>query len=108
MNSILQGTTPTLTINVNPNDLKLADIEELELTFKQNTNLVYKHKEDCVIDYEANTISYHFSEQETFELVPARALNWQLRFLMPDNNVIGTVINQIKVSDLISTEVMTE
>ena len=106
MNSILQGTTPTLTINVNPKDLELVDIEELELTFRQNTNPVYKHKEDCDIDYENNTISYHFTERETLHMLTAKTLNWQLRFLMPDGNITGTPISQIKISDLLSTEEM--
>ena len=108
MNSILQGTTPTLTITVNPDDLLLSNITDLELTFQQMGDPIYKRQADCVIDYEANTISYHFTEEETFDLMPTRVLNWQLRLLMPDGNVIGTKIAQISASDLLSTEVMSE
>lgn len=31
---ILQGTTPTLTITVNPDELLLSDVTEIELTFQ--------------------------------------------------------------------------
>ena len=107
MNSILQGTTPTLTIAVDPDDLLLSDIVELELTFQQADIVTYKYLSDVVIDAEANTLSYHFMQEETLALIPTRALNWQLRFIMPDGNIIGTTIAQISVSDLISDEVMT-
>ena len=107
MNSILQGTTPTLTIAVDPADLLLSNINDLELTFQQVGDPVYKHMSDVSIDTDANTISYHFTQEETLALIPTRLLNWQIRFLMPDENVIGTTIAQINVSDLISDEVMT-
>ena len=106
MNSILQGTTPTLTITVNPDDLLLSNILDLELTFQQVGEPVYKHMSDVSIDTEANALSYHFTQEETLALIPTRLLNWQIRFLMPDGNVIGTTIAQINVSDLISDEVM--
>lgn len=107
MNSILQGTTPTLTILVDTADLLLSDIVELELTFQQVGDPVYKHMPDVSIDTDANTISYHFTQEETLALIPTRQLNWQIRFEMPDGNIIGTTIAQINVSDLISDEVMT-
>lgn len=106
MNSILQGTTPTLTIAVDQDDLLLSDIVELELTFQQVGDPVYKHMPDVTIDTETNTISYHFTQEETLALIPTRLLNWQIRFRMPDGNIIGTTVAQISVSDLISDEVM--
>lgn len=107
MNSILQGTTPTLTIAVDQADLPLSNITDLELTFQQMGDPVYKHMADVTIDTEANTISYHFTQTETLALIPTRELNWQIRFLLPDGNVVGTTVAQINVSDLISDEVMT-
>jgi hypothetical protein len=106
MNSILQGTTPTLTIAVDQDDLLLSDIVALELTFQQVGDPVYKHKPDVTIDTEANTVSYHFTQAETLALIPSRLLNWQIRFALPDGNIVGTPVAQISVSDLISNEVM--
>lgn len=107
MNSILQGTTPTLTIAVDQADLLLSDIVALELTFQQVGDPVYKHMPDVTIDTEANTVSYHFTQAETLALIPSRLLNWQIRFALPDGNIVGTPVAQISVSDLISNEVMT-
>lgn len=107
MNSILQGTTPTLTIAVDPDDLLLSNIIALELTFQQVGDPVYKYMPDVSIDTEANTISYHFTQEETLALIPTRLLNWQIRFAMSDGNIVGTTVAQISVSDLISDEVMT-
>lgn len=107
MNSILQGTTPTLTIAVDPDDLLLSNITALELTFQQVGDPVYKHLPDVTIDTEANTISYHFTQEETLALIPSRLLNWQIRFALFDGNIIGTTIAQINVADLISNEVIT-
>lgn len=107
MNSILQGTTPTLIITVDPDDLLLSNVVALELTFQQVGDPVYKHMPDVTIDTEANTISYHFTQAETLALIPTRLLNWQIRFALADGNVIGTTAAQISVSDLISDEVMT-
>ena len=107
MFSILQGTTPTLTIAVDQADLQLSEIIELELTFQQaQDDPVYKHLADVTIDNEANTVSYHFTQEETLTLIPSRQLNWQIRFALPDGNVVGTPIAQIPVSDLISNEVL--
>lgn len=107
MISILQGTTPTLTIAVDQNDLLLSEITDLELTFQQVDDPVYKHMSDVTIDTKANTVSYHFTQEETLALIPTRVLNWQIRFKLPDGNVVGTPIAQISVSDLISNEVLT-
>lgn len=107
MISILQGTTPTLTIAVDQNDLLLSEITDLELAFQQADDPVYKHMSDVSIDTEANTVSYHFTQEETLALIPTRILNWQIRFLLPDGNIVGTPIAQITVSDLISNEVLT-
>ena len=106
MFSILQGTTPTLTIAVDQDDLQLSEIIELELTFQQVDDPVYKHLADVTIDNEANTVSYHFTQEETLALIPSRMLNWQIRFALPDGNIVGTPIAQITVSDLISNEVL--
>lgn len=108
MNSILQGTTPTLTVSIDPNDLALTDITELELAFQQfNQSALIKHLADCEIDTTANTVSYHFTEAETLAFLPTTPLNWQLRFATVTGELLGTQIASIQISDLISKEVLT-
>lgn len=41
---ILQGTTPTLTITVNPDELLLADVVEIELTFQSGIGMDYAER----------------------------------------------------------------
>ena len=107
MFSILQGTTPTLTISVDKTDLLLSEIIGLELVFQQIGDPIKKRMSDVIIETEENTVSYHFTEEETLALTPTRTLNWQIRFKLPDQNIVGTPIAQINVTDLISNEVLT-
>ncbi len=107
MNSILQGTTPSLTISIDPDDLSLSTVVELELAFQQfNQKPLLKHLEDCIIDSASNTITYNFTQEETLNFLPSSPLNWQLRFATTDGQIIGTNVAQIQISDLISSEVL--
>lgn len=107
MNSILQGTTPSLTISIDPDDLLLSNVAELELAFQQfNQKPLLKHFHDCVLNTEENTITYHFTQEETLAFLPSSPLNWQLRFATVYGDVIGTNVAQIQISDLISNEVL--
>lgn len=104
---ILQGTTPTLTITVNAEELLLADVTEIELTFQSGTQApTKKGMTDLTIDTEANTMSYTFTEQETLDLSATTMLFWQVRFKLQSGVIVGTVKKSIKVLDLISEEVM--
>ena len=105
---ILQGTTPTLTITVNAEELLLADVTEIELTFQSGTNITQKFMADLTIDTEANTVSYTFTEEETLALSAESILVWQVRFKLQNGAIVGTVKKSIKVLDLISEEVMSE
>lgn len=109
MASILQGTTPTLTISIDPTDLALADVVELELTFKQfNQKPVIHYIDDCTVDTTENTVSYHFTEAETLAFDPNSPLNYQLRFATNDGEIVGTNAMQVSVTDLMSGEMMPE
>ena len=103
---ILQGTTPTLTITVNPDELLLSDVTEIELTFLSGTTVTQKAMADLTIDTEANKLSYTFTEAETLALSATAMLIWQARFKLTSGVIVGTVKKSIKVIDLISEEVM--
>lgn len=106
MASILQGTTPTLEISFDPSDVSLSDVSEIELSLQNFNSLEIKHMADCVVDTEANSISYHFTQTETLALQPSRMLTWQIRLLMVDGEIVGTEQSEISVADLLSSEVM--
>lgn len=107
VNSILQGTTPTLTVSIDPADLSLSDVVQIELTFKQfNQNPTIYHMADCSVDLEANTVSYHFTEAETLAFDPTTPLMYQLRFATNDGEIVGTVAASVNVSDLMSEDLL--
>jgi len=104
MNGILQGTTPSLTITI-PEEISVSSITALELTFKQVFGVSVHHLADVIIDTEANTITYAFSEAETLALSPAAPLMWQLRIQTADG-IFGTPQGRLNVLDLISQEAL--
>ena len=103
MTNILQGTTPTLIIEVDPEDITLQNVTAIELTFQQwSKNAIIKSGEDLMVDYENNVIAYHFTEAETLELLPRNDLSWQLRMKTIGGEIFGTKIDRFEVADLIS------
>lgn len=104
MNGILQGTTPSLTITI-PEEISVSSITALELAFKQMASVTLLHMEDVIIDTEANTITYVFTEAQTLALIPSAPLMWQLRIQTADG-IFGTPQARINVLDLISQEAL--
>ncbi len=106
MDSILQGTTPTLTIAIDPTDFAVSNIVALELAVKQQNNVTVYNIFDVTIDPVANTIAYTFTEAETLAFIPDAWVSVQLRFLFADGNICGTNRMNFNVNDLISSEVL--
>lgn len=103
---ILQGTTPTLTISIDADELSLEDVVGVEFTFQSGQKVTKKSMSALTIDTGANTIAYTFSEAETLALYPSSKLIWQIRFKLQDGVIVGTDKQSIDVIDLISGEVM--
>ena len=105
--NILQGTTPTLKITVKKTDILLENVADIELAFKQwNNPILIKGLADLGIDTEENVIVYHFSEQETLNLLPRTDIEWQLRLKTIGGEVFGTVLSRFDLAELLSKEVM--
>lgn len=107
MNSILQGTTPTLTIAIDPTDFAVSDIVALELAVKQKSNITVYSLSDVTLDPVGNTVSKQFTEAETLAFTPDILLSVQLRFYFADGSICGTDRMNFNVEDLISPEVLT-
>lgn len=107
MDSILQGTTPTLTIAIDPTDFAVSDIVALELAVKQKSNITTYGLSDVTLDPVENTVSKTFTEAETLAFTPDVLLSVQLRFYFADGNICGTDRINFNVDDLISAEVLT-
>ena len=99
MASIMQGTTPSLTITINPDDFQLSAVTKIELYVKNGGTLTTYTAEDLTVDTEANTITKTFSEAETAALNPKKFVTVQGRFWL-GSSVVG--INKISfgVSDM--------
>ena len=104
-NRILQGTTPYLACHFNPDKLNVANIVALELAMKQIKTycpmLLIKGMDDCTIDIENNTILYHFTQDETLNMISAAPLKFQFRFLI-ESEIVGTREKEIRIDELLS------
>lgn len=108
MSSVLQGTTPSLTIQINETDFTVTDVIWLELTFQNSKTTWVKNLTDVVVNSEGNSFTYTFTETETLALSPVYMLFYQLRFGFDDGTIVGTKKASFKVEDLISEAVMSE
>lgn len=105
MDSILRGTTPTLTIAIDPTDFSVSDVVALELRIKQKNNLTIYSLSDVTLDPEENTVSYLFTEAETLALLSDIWFCVQLRFWFVDGNICGTGSMSFNVDELIGAGV---
>lgn len=103
MADILQGTTPSLEIKIDPEDFSVGDVTVLELTFKCGETWT-KGLSDVTVDADANSFTYHFTQAETLKLDPRKVLYYQLRFKFQDGSVVGTVKERLNIADLMSEE----
>ena len=109
MSTILQGTTPTLVIEIDKEDVAIGDVALVELVFHQ-TGYAYltKSNEDCVLDQENNSVSYHFTEEETLAFDTKKPLVYQMRIKTTDGEVLGTEKTEISIADLMRNVAMEE
>lgn len=108
MESILQGTTPTLTLEFDTADLSVANIESLELAIKQQETVTVYGLSDVIIDTEANSISFSFTDTETLAFAPDMLIFAQARFFLNDGNVVGTRVMAFNVEEFIGAGVSSE
>lgn len=99
MAAIMQGTTPSITITIDPDDFQLSAVTRMELYVKNGGTLTTYTADDLTVDTEANTLTLTFSEAETAAMNPRKFLTVQGRFWV-GTSVVG--INKISfgVSDM--------
>lgn len=106
MLKILQGTTPKIVIEIDPDDLAVSDVTKLELAIQHDETLIIKALEDVTVDSEANTIAYTLTEAETLAMSPARNMRVQVRFALSGGDIIGTEVLPVRITNLMSEEMM--
>lgn len=80
MVAIMQGTTPSLMIHIDPDDFLLSAVTRMELYVRNDGKLTTYTDADLVVDTEANTIIRQFTESETAALNPTKYMTVQGRF----------------------------
>lgn len=99
MASIMQGTTPSLTITIDPDDLQLSSVTAMRISFRQDKSITWYKKDDFTIDTSANTFTKVLTEEETARLKPGVPLVIQGRFWL-GRSVVGINKISIGVSDM--------
>lgn len=98
---IMQGTTPSLMIEISTDDLSLADVSEVELYIQHGQTVTVYTSGDLAIDTERNTITKVFTEEETASYSPTSYLTVQARFFFPGGAIVGMEKVLIRVADMI-------
>ena len=106
MASILQGTTPSIRYPFKTTDLDVSNVIGVEFSIKHKDVLQIHGLDDVIVDTTANTITYHFSQEETLAMDPGDYVYYQIRCKLTDNNTVGTVKEKAKVADLMSKETL--
>lgn len=108
MSMILQGTTPSLEIIIDPDDFLVTDVQKLEILIWQDAGKKSTYNlTNTLIDDEANSFTVEFSEAYTMSLRPASPLYWQMRCMLPNGNIVGTPKSRgISIGELMSKELL--
>ena len=100
MDAILRGTTPSVILSFDPEDLSLATVTAAEFCI-QNLGVTKHTLTDLTIDTEENTLTYAFTEAETADLCARVPVVIQARFWIGADTVVGILPIQIDVADML-------
>ncbi len=101
MASIMQGTTPSLVISIDPNDLLVADVARIELYVRNKYVTTTYTEDDLAIDTGANTITKQFTESETSSYRKMTNVIVQARLWLNNGNIVGTDQMIFDVADML-------
>lgn len=96
MDAIMQGTTPSVTLTIDADDISLADVTEIELYAKNGGRTTTTTMDGLTVDTDANSVTKRFSEAETAALDPRKNITIQARFWLSDGSIVG--INKITLA----------
>lgn len=90
--SIYRATTPTITFNF-PEDVRLADVDSMVLSFAQNHRvLVNMTKNDVDIDTENNCVVATLTQEQTALFLPDLKINMQFRVKMGEDVIASNIM----------------
>ena len=100
MASIMQGTTPALTIYIDRDDISVSEITAVELYVLDDYTCTTYTLDDLTVNSDDNSITKVFSEDETARFTPGKVITVQGRLFFEDG-IVGTQKIRIGVSDMI-------
>lgn len=106
MDEVMQGTTPSLEIEIDKTDFLVGDVAELKMIFMNGLSKAIHRLSDFDQDAEANSFTYRFSQEETLALDPFNPIVVKGRAKFSDNSVVGIKEIRIEVSDLEDDEIL--
>lgn len=110
MPGILQGTTPTVTLEIYLSDgsalADLTDVATVQFIAAQadkygQREILVSTLTDAVLDKANSQVSYQFTEKETMKLKADRSLLCQCRFLYDDGTIFGNAMVTYSVDELL-------
>lgn len=109
MSTIIRGTTPTLTFNVKNEQMDLAEIAEVWITFKTKPGVKQIEKtydiNDVAIDAAEKTITLSLSQEDTLEFANAQMLV-QVRLRMNDDMAFASAIIETSIGQILKDGVI--
>lgn len=105
MNSILQGTTPTITFNFADSGLSVGNLTAAELTVTSKAVKLTKTLSQMTVDSANNKLSYGFTEEETLQLSDT-ADAWYQLFVEVSGEIYGTIKTKCDIFQKIKGEAM--
>lgn len=94
----LRGQTPTLTFQIDYDEIDLTAVDRIEVTMRQRYGKKYTKAAQDITGITQNTFDVHLSEDETMAMCPGE-LRVQAYFRLTDGNKIGTDIVLLNVGD---------
>lgn len=96
MASIMQGTTPTITITIDTDDFLVSDVTEIDYCIKNGDRVCSYTLDDLTVDTENNAFIKDLTETETSLFDHTKSVVVQFRVTLPGGDIIG--INPIRFS----------
>lgn len=99
MASIMQGTTPSVTITIPPDALALSSVTAMEIYIRNGDKVTTYSMDEVTVDTERNAIIKVFTEDETVALNPKKNIIVQGRMWIGDA-IVGIEKIPIGVADM--------
>lgn len=100
MESIMQGTTPSLTLTISTDDFLLSNVTAIELVVRNDSTTTKYSMSDLTVDTETNTIVKDFTETETAAFTPKKSVIVQGRCWLNTGKVVGIKKLYYDVTDM--------